>query len=645
VRPPIVLILFGRPQWGRKHARTSIGILYLACIIVTGSCTRRRKLVATDAWPPADQYLVQHPRTFTDISDSSRYLTMRDGVRIAIEVLLPAKLKPGERIPTILRQTRYWRANGWNAEWFLRLLYGHSPNVVELFIDNGYAWVSVDVRGTGASFGHWPSAFSPNEIRDGAEVVDWIVKQPWSNGEVGTLGVSYEGSTAELALANRHPAIKAAAARFALFDAYKDIAFPGGIHLSWFTKRWNDLNHQLDRDLAPWRSQLPWYIRPLLEGVKPVDTDHDRSLLAQALHEHASNGDVYALASQITFRDDMPAGLPWTIDRSSDFSYAKEIEATGTAIYDWSGWLDGAYANAAINRYLTLKNPSRLVIGPWSHGGDFNVSPFSRTHVAAFSADAELLRFFDHYLKGVSNGIANEKPILYFTMGEEKWKATDTWPPHGVGSLSLYLHADHGLNVRKPGLTDFSDVYLVNASAGTGQKSRWDGLAGSPEVDYSNRQEADKILLCYNSTPLQADIEVTGHPVVTLFVSSTAEDGEFFAYLEDVDASGRVIYVTEGELRALHRKLSSEQPPYRQIGPYHSFRRHDGMPLVPGQIAELTFELLATSYLFRRGHSIRLALAGADKDHFVVLPGPAPTWRVYHDIPHVSRISLPVLLH
>src|SRR5262245_12053410 len=132
--------------------RGSVAALVVACLAATASCRHQNEPVATDGWPSADQYLAQHPRTFTDISDSSLYVTMRDGVRIAIEVLLPGKLKAGERIPTILRQTRYWRETGWKAEWALRLLYGRQPNVVELFIDNGYAWVGVDVHGSGASF-------------------------------------------------------------------------------------------------------------------------------------------------------------------------------------------------------------------------------------------------------------------------------------------------------------------------------------------------------------------------------------------------------------------------------------------------------------------------------------------------------------
>jgi len=179
----------------------------------------------------------------------------------------------------------------------------------------------------------------------------------------------------------------------------------------------------------------------------------------------------------------------------------------------------------------------------------------------------------------------------------------------------------------------------VDVNVGTGRTSRWD--LGSAVI-YPDRRVADRKLLCYTSAPLDADLEVTGHASVTVFVSSTATDGEFFAYLEDMNPKGRVTYVTEGELRAVHRKLSAE-PPYGQVGAYHSFKRSDALPLPPGGVTEITFEILPTSYRFKRGHSIRLALAGADKDHFAVMPGPPPSWRVYRDSVHASRISLPVM--
>ncbi len=100
------------------------------------------------------------------------------------------------------------------------------------FLAKGYAWVSIDVRGSGASFGHRRYSHSPEEIQDGAEIVDWIFHQPWSNGQVGALGISYSGASAELLLANQHPAVKAVAPMFSGFDLYPKIAFPGGIHLT-----------------------------------------------------------------------------------------------------------------------------------------------------------------------------------------------------------------------------------------------------------------------------------------------------------------------------------------------------------------------------------------------------------------------------
>ncbi len=153
----------------------------------------------------------------------------------------------------------------------------------------------------------------------------------------------------------------------------------------------------------------------------------------------------------------------------------------------------------------------------------------------------------------------------------------------------------------------------------------------------------DSKLLLYTSAPLTQDMEVTGHPIVTLFFRSTSTDGQFFGYLEDVDERGRVFAVTEGELRAIHRRLSAAPPPYRDVVPYHSFKREDGMPLVPGQITELVFDLLPTSYLFRQGHSIRVAIAGADRDHFSPPPGDPAQVQFLRGGAHASRIDLPVI--
>jgi len=240
-----------------------------------------------------------------------------------------------------------------------------------------------------------------------------------------------------------------------------------------------------------------------------------------------------------------------------------------------------------------------------------------------------------------------EKPVYYFTMGEEQWKWADTWPPPNQEIITFYFSDGNSLVQNRPAERLGHDTYLVDYSTGTGEASRWNSLTG-PRGDlqfgYPDRAREDEKLLCYTSAPLTEDMEVTGHPIIRLYVSSTADDGNFFVYLEDVDPTGRVTYVTEGQLRALHRALSDEQPPYKDVVPYRTFERKDAAPLVPGEVAGLLFDLLPTSYLYRKGHSIRVAIAGADKDHFALMKAePPPTLKFHRNETYSSAIDLPVI--
>ena len=143
---------------------------------------------------------------------------------------------------------------------------------------------------------------------------------------------------------------------------------------------------------------------------------------------------------------------------------------------------------------------------------------------------------------------------------------------------------------------------------------------------------------------MTTDTEITGHPIVTLYVRSTEEDGAFIVYLEDIAPDGKVTYITEGELRGVMRRISDEPPEYKKPGPHRSMLRADAMPLVPGEVAELTFELWATSVLIREGHSIRIAVAGADADTFMRYPrnGAVPTLTVQRNAEFSSVVRLPV---
>ena len=191
-----------------------------------------------------------------------------------------------------------------------------------------------------------------------------------------------------------------------------------------------------------------------------------------------------------------------------------------------------------------------------------------------------------------------------------------------------------------------SDTYTVDFEANTGESNRWweMGAVVGKTVVYGDRSDAASHLLAYTTAPLEQDMEITGYPVVTLHVTSTHEDVAFFVYLEDVDERGRVFYVTEGLLRALHRKVSSEPSPYRLQVPYHSFKEEDAMPLVPGEVAEITFGLQPTSVLIRKGHRIRIGIAGHDQGTFVRIPAEGtPVITVARSRIHASCIDLPVL--
>jgi putative CocE/NonD family hydrolase len=138
---------------------------------------------------------------------------MRDGVKIAVQLVLPKDLPADAKIPAILNMTRYWRAQQ-----------GDEPNA---FVpSHGYATVFVDARGTGASFGVWKAPFSQEEVKDYNEVVNWIVAQPWSNGKVGAIGNSYTGNTALWLASTMNPAVKAVIPRHYEFDLYAETPYP-----------------------------------------------------------------------------------------------------------------------------------------------------------------------------------------------------------------------------------------------------------------------------------------------------------------------------------------------------------------------------------------------------------------------------------
>ena len=578
------------------------------------------------------------------------YVEMRDGVRIAIDVWLPESLEAGERIPTLIQATRYWRA--------MQHTSGKVENDNRFELANrvngaGYAFVFVDARGSGASFGSRAYERSVEEATDYGEIVDWIIGQEWSNGLVGAFGISYAGNTAELLAINRHPAVKAIAPLFNDFDNFGHLAFPGGAFTRGTLERWGKRVDMMDRNaLCELRGVGGRECETLLQtwtGVKPVDADTDGELLRQALEDHRQNVHVFEAASGYQFRDD-PWGEGGVVDAGylgSPAGHLPAIEASGVAMFVRAGWQDAGTVNGTLGRYMTISNPQQVTIGPWDHGARRDADPFHAddTPVSPTTDEqfAQMFAFFDRYLK--EDGEPIESSITYYTLGADRWTTTKAWPPAGFGRETWYLSAGGTLSTSSPADNDGADRYEVDFDVTTGRHNRWfTNNGGGGDVVYGDRRDMDKRLLTYTSAPFSEDREITGHPVISLFVRSTHEDGLFIAYLEDVAPDGRVTYITEGQLRGIMRREADVPPLYSKVGPHHSQLRANALPLVPGEVAALSFELWATSVLIRKGHRLRIAIAGADSDTFARYPleGGSPTITVERNAHYPSRIVLPM---
>ena len=585
----------------------------------------------------------------------SIYLPMRDGEKIAIDVWTPDVSR--HPLPTILRQTRYFRSIRLRRPfcWFN----GNRPldhtglyaARRRRFLAAGYAWIDVDTRGSGASTGHRVCPWSPDEVADAGEVVDWIVRQPWSNGNVGALGISYDGTAAEMLLLAGRPAVKAIAPRFSCFDAFRDIGFINGVPSRWFTEKWGAMNAALDANrLQDIAGQWTRLVSP---GVAHVDADTTREQVGQAIADHAANYEVHSDSLTMSFADQeseqtsdrVPpvhnsAGKQLTGTRAfSPSAWADEIASSGAAIYSIAGWWDGAYARAAAERFNTIQtNGRRLLLGPWNHGGGWHTDPADRARKNRFDHDGDLIRFFDAHLK-LENSLTDAVPaVRYYTLIESAWKQAERWPPPNFSLTPMCVGAEGQLGpASKPALRNEPPQLLsmTIAKTGSGTQSRYRSQAGvDQKVCYPDRRETDAQAFVFDSSSLTKDLEMTGHPVADLYLGYTPasptddlSDASVMVYLEDVLPDGTVRMVTEGVFSLIHRKLTRPFDPSVDSDdsaslpiPQHSFVEDDAEPIltfgIDKDMMRVQFDLLPTSYLFRAGHQIRCSIVGADVDHF-----------------------------
>ena len=604
--------------------RIQTGALLVVLFLTFSACRGRTAgttpLPSETAVPTIEQ--ISHPgiyegysqALYKEWSKTSQYVTVRDGTKLAVDIYRPVQDgKPvSTPLPVIWTHNRYHRENG-VLNYSLKELLAH-----------GYIIASVDVRGGGASFGTQQEPFSPEETRDAYDITEWFAAQPWCDGNIGMWGISYLGITQYMAASTRPPHLKAIFPEMAMFDMYS-FAYPGGVFHNDFLTHWGTLTKEIDT-----------------YGT-PVDEDRDGSLLNAASQEHKANRDVYMLAFSAPYRDSadpvLEKGFYQVISPSS---YLNEVKDSGIAIYHWAGWYD-MYTRDALLWFNNLYNPQRIVIGPWSHTGS-----------GFLDGTAEHLRWYDYWLKGIDNRIMQDAPIYYYTMGAPSrlgWNSAWQWPLPGEQPTNYYFSGessgsvksvnDGALSLSAPASGTGKDDYQVDYSTTTGTSTRWDNGAGG-SFAYADMTGNDRKGLTYTTPPLAEVVEVTGHPVVHLWITSTATDGDFFVYLEDISEIGISQYITEGTLRASHRALSTA--PYKNLGlPYHRSYAEDLADL-PGQPVELVFDLLPTSYAFDAGHRIRVTITCADKDNALTPQlSPAPTVSLYREDSHASYIVLPIL--
>ncbi len=555
----------------------------------------------------------------------SLYFTVRDGTRLAADIYRPCRQEgepTSELLPVLWAHDRYRRA--YTCDGGLRTLLDRS-SWLRAVILSGYVVGVVDVRGGGASQGKSSGPFGHDETADAYDITEWFAAQPWSSGAVGMFGRSYLGISQYTAASTAPPHLKAIFPEMALFDLYSFV-YPGGVFRSDY-QEWVRRVREMDRD----------------PGVAPVEGDADRALLHQAQREHQGNVDPFALFARLPCRDskdDSTGAMPHLTHSPS--TYLPRYRDSSVAVYHLAGWFD-MWPRDALLWYHNLGNPQKIVLGPWSHDQEHGID-----------LAEEHLRWYDYWLKGIENGVRDEPPIRYFVIGAppgQQWRSAWRWPVRGTQMESYYFHDgqsgsvdsvnDGSLGRTLPASDPAADCYRVDYSTTTGRANRWTNGYGGP-FGYPDMTGNDRKGLTYTTAPLPSNLEVTGHPVVYLWVSCSARDSDFFVYLEEVDRTGFSKYVTEGTLRASHRALA--EPPWPYLGlPYHRCFKEDLADLPDGP-AELVFDLHPTSRLFPAGSRIRVTLTCADRDNLLTpeLPGP-PEVRVHRDAAHPSRIVLPIV--
>ncbi|MEL6674044.1 MAG: CocE/NonD family hydrolase [Bacteroidota bacterium] len=589
---------------------------------------------------PAPYFYEQH-RTFPSFQQSSTYVEMPDGIRLAVTCLLPSPLGKAQQIPALLHQTRYWRAAQLRPpfSWISNGLLGKEGKMIREILRQGYAFINVDVRGSGASFGSRAHPWTETEVSDGQRIMDWLVEQPWCDGRVGTLGISYSGTAAEFLIGEGHPNLKAGVFLFSLFDVYRDIAFPGGVPFRWFMEEWGKANRDLDRNQLPAKEKLG---RLLVKGVAPVEGEE--ALLQQALQDHLGNVDIQAAAADLACRDDVfePDGNK-TMDVFSPHTRIEKLNQSKVPIYAYSGWWDGAYQASAIRKYLNYDHPDRkLTIGPWEHRGHYCIDPHQPGQVR-FHHLGEILKFLDQYVKGIDTGIREEPPIHLFSMGKG-WRAFDQWPDSASRIRKHHFFSETEISTENPSEVVRSQFLQIVPDWGAGTLTRWRSMTSQLHHPRAYRNWGDRLrpLSSWKTQPLSAPLEIVGTVQLHLYLRTNQVDGMLIAYLAEESADGKWQYITEGLHRWSHGG-ETDGMPYKDDVEFLSYTKAKTRTEPLGGAVAIQFPLLPIAYQGSPGSRLVLVLGTADIDHFSPLTQADAEIEIFWGGNRASYVGLPVL--
>ncbi|MDD6679441.1 MAG: CocE/NonD family hydrolase [Firmicutes bacterium] len=508
----------------------------------------------------------------------------------------------------------------------------------------GYRVVVQDCRGTGHSQGK-PDFDGEIQRTDGYDTIEFLAAQPWCDGNVGMYGLSYYGFTQLLAAEARPPHLKAIAPwQQSGLPKYSGGFTTGSLHLMWLLERARDRLYSPEctipePDRSRIRSQVEQYLGRFGEVVSFVPEGDNPAAKIEGLPF------LRDYLRRVVECDD-PEG-PKREGRPIDFS---KIDIP---CFFLGGWYDETSKNGPIENWTAMASlpdgarrlrGCKMIMGPWNHGERIPDSvgwrSFGRQAVYPMGMDLteHLIRFFDCHLKGVDNGLLQEPPVTYFSMGTNTWHQAQTWPIPGTQPLRLYLSgtgsaaaASDGSLAPQPG-ADGSESYDSDPTHPI--PARVPGI--SAECQDQRLLESRPDVAVFTSDVLTGDLNVTGEIRAELYVSSDCPDTDVICKLTEVFPDGRSLNITDGAVRASYNNTYC-----REL-------------LSPGEVRKLQVRMGNTGNVFRKGSRIRLLVMGSafpkyDRNHHVsARVGTSAEMVVSHDTlfcgtSHPSFLELPVL--